>query len=66
MPTFNLHITFLNEKNKMLQDVKKHSVRHTSLTFTRVKLCKRDEVNSESFHLWYGVFSVGGMQLPVS
>ena len=39
---------------------------HTSLTFTRVKLRKRAKVNSEASHLWYGIFSVDSMQLPVS
>ena len=50
----------------MLQDVKKATVRHTSLTITRVKLCKWAEVNSEPSHLWYGIFRIDGMQLPVS
>ena len=44
----------------------KNTVRHTSSTFTRVKLCKRLEVNSKPSHLWYDISSVGGMQLLVS
>ena len=36
------------------------------LNFHRKKLCKRTEVNSDPSHLWYSIFSVGGMQLPVS
>ena len=51
---------------KFIRGKKVHPVRHTSLTFTRVKLCKRAEVNSEPSHLWYDIFSIGGMQLPVS
>ena len=38
----------------------------TSLTFTRVKLCKRVEVSGEPSDLLYGIFSVGGTQLPAS
>ena len=40
---------------------------HTYFTFTKVKLCKRTEKNSEPSHLCCDIFSVGGMmQLPVS
>ena len=40
-------------------------MRHTSLTFTSVKLCKKAKVNSEPSYLWYGIFSIGVMQLTV-
>ena len=51
MPTFIFPLAFLNEKNKICKKV--HSVRHTSLPFIWVKLCKRPEVNSEPAHFLY-------------
>ena len=45
----NFTIPFLGEKDNFLR-CKVHSVRHTSLTFTKVKLCKRPEVNNKPTH----------------
>ena len=42
-------IAFLSAKDKFLR-CKVHSVRHTFLTFTWVKLCKRPKVNSKPTH----------------
>ena len=39
-------------------------MRCTSSTFTRIKLRKRPKVNSKPFNLWYGIFSIGSIQLP--
>ena len=47
MSMFIFTITFLSEKDKVFKDVKS-TLRHTSLTFTWVKLCKRPEANSKS------------------
>ena len=63
---FYLHLTFLNEKNKILQDVKKPPCEASLFNFHRVKLCKRAEVNNEPSHLWFSIFRVRSMQLPVS
>ena len=56
----------LNMKYQILLGCKKfHHVRHTSLTFTRVKLCtyNKFDVNGEPSHLWYSIFRAGGIQL---
>ena len=70
MPALFLHIKIFKCKEYMWiileYNNEKNTVRHTSSTFTRVKLCKRLEVNSKPSHLWYGISSVGGMQLLVS
>ena len=31
-----------------------------------MNLCKRPELNSEPFQLWYGISNIDDMQLPVS
>ena len=41
MAAFMFTLAFLNEKDK-----KVHSVKHGFLTFTKVKLCKRPEINT--------------------
>ena len=67
MPTLYLHVTiFTWEEQNFIRYEKVHSVKHTSSTFTRIKLCKRPEVNSEPTHLKYDIISVGDMHLPMS
>ena len=61
MSIFIFTLAFLNEKNRNLYHVKS-TLKHTLLTFTKIKLCKRTEVYSESMALP----SWGGMQRPVS
>ena len=57
-------IIFKWEEENFRRCKKVHPVRYTSSTFTRLKLCKRPEVNKSS-HWWYSISSVGGMLLPV-
>ena len=65
MSIFIFKVAFLNENNKILVDVKKvHSVRHTSLTFNSVKLCKRPEVNSEPAYFLY-IHTAQKMKFPI-
>ena len=52
MPSLYLHITiFTWEEQNFKRYEKVHSLKHTSSTFTRIKLCKRPEVNREPTHL---------------
>ena len=64
MATLIFAVKFLNEKNKNLKDVKRSTL--WGGPFTRMNLCKRPELNSEPFQLWYGISNVYDMQLPVS
>ena len=61
MLTFIFTLAFLNETNERCKNV--HSVGHTYLTFTWLKLCKQPEVNSIPY---YCISSLGEMQLQVS
>ena len=62
----NFTIAFLSEKKKNFLRCKVHSVRHTSLTFSCVKLCKWPEVNSEpTWRSWIIKFNNNGKAFPI-
>ena len=63
MPSFILTKHF--NENKILQGVKKTPGEVYLFNFHWVELFKWAEVNRELSCLWYGIFCVGGMQLPL-
>ena len=46
-------VLLIEKENSSIRYEKVHSVKHTSLTFTQIKLCKRLEVNRDHLHFSY-------------